>query len=61
MAGFPDQVIKGKNQYPGGKRDHGQVFKGKFAKQRFGIKTGKLTDHPVRIGRDPDRNRQVMA
>lgn len=61
VPGFPGEVVKSQDQDTGGKWDHGQVLESKIPKQGFAVKTGKLTDHPVRIGCDPDRDGKVMT
>lgn len=61
MSWLPDQVIKCQEQDAQYKWYDGQVFIGILPEQGFGVEMKKFTDHPVTVGTDPKRDRNVMT
>ena len=61
VPGLPVDIIKGEDENSDTERNHGKMLKGIMPGQHLAVKSYEFTDHPVRVGGDPDSDGQVMA
>lgn len=61
MSGFPDQIIKSQNENTGYKGNQSEIFISVVSKKNLLIKSQEFSDHPIRVGTDPNCNCKIMA
>ncbi len=62
MSWLPPDIIKGYDEDPHAERNEGQIFVTVIVEvYRVAVKNEKFTDHPVRVGEDPEYNSQVVT
>lgn len=61
MLWFPDQIIKSQNEDTRYKRNKSEIFICVMSKKNFLINAHKLSDHPIRVGADPNSDGKIMT